>query len=1273
MRYCLVFILLLICFKPFSQTQIVRNIVWDASNTSKELTFINAQYPDFKSKLPYYGELLNNTDGAEVFLTNIEIEKICELGNNDSTAFKNYPDTFLFETFRYKNDGKEITKISLLPIYYNQSLNVIFRIKSFCINIKQTISSKKTLVQNLVKPSALSKGIWKRIKIKTDGVYKISYAQLKNEMGFSNPGNVGVFGNGGGLLPYNTNTSRAVDLRQNAIKQIKGDDGVFNEGDYLLFYGQGPNTWSYDSKKKIFIHSKHKSSEYSYYFITDEYGSGTEIPEESELNASNYNTTTFNDYQYYEADEKDKINFVNSGAEWFEPFPPSSNSKTLNFKFPNIENTVPGKIYYEFAAKSTSVATVEIKLADQILTSVSISSSDNNDYDIAQKAYGNISFTPSNSDFNINLQYSGNGSAFLSGGYINYLGINVRRKLVLTGSQMHFRDINSVSSLNIAKFTIENTTNENTIWDITDVCNPIEMQSTISGTTLSFNSSSSTLKQFIIFNSGSGFLEPIKLANNKIFEDVENQNIHGAETPELIIVVPNIDGIINQAKRLAKYRAEHDNLNVLVVSLDHIYNEFSSGKKDATAIRDMVKMFYERNTGSENDFKYLLLFGKGTYANNISNPNNYNLIPTYQSANSIYTTYSYVTDDFYGWMQNSGIDQANSLEIGVGRIPCKDSIEAEVVVSKLIEYDKPKNWSDWKNTLCFMADDTDLETNNIFAKHSNELADSALKNYPQFSFKKFYVDAFPQKTTSIGESTPELNTLLNNQIKKGALILNYIGHGNPTTLTSERVIDDKSILHWENGSKLPIVVTASCEVGRFDKVDTRTWNIETSLGEKILLKKDGGGIALLTTTRLVYEGDNFELNKAFYNYVFSKNIYGESYRLGDINRLAKNEASNTGINRLNFTLLGDPSMTPGYAKKNNIITDSINGTPYLNANNDTLKALSFATIKGHINTPNNLIDSLYNGIITTTVYDKLSKIETLGDKTNNSFAFTNRDNIIFKGQSKVMNGRFNVEFTIPKDINYEYDFGKILFYSTDSTTESAGYADKFTVGGLSGSIEEEFEGPEVNLYMNDTNFVSGGITDTNPKLFVRLYDTNGINATGSSIGHDITAILDDDNTQMVTLNDYFQTDISSYKSGATIFPYYNLSPGKHKIEVTAWDIFNNSSTSEIEFNVLPDTKKTIEKVGNYPNPFSTFTHFVFEHNFANDEVKIEIEIYTFTGAKLTTLTYNGTPSGYRNNLTWNGTDNNGRSLNKGMYLYKIIITEKNGGYAENYGKMLIVR
>jgi len=660
-----------------------------------------------------------------------------------------------------------------------------------------------------------------------------------------------------------------------------------------------------------------------------------------------------------------------------------------------------------------------------------------------------------------------------------------------------------------------------------------------------------------------------------------------------------------------------------------------------------------------------LLIGDGSFDHKSVTAENINYVPTYQSDNSLSPTRSFVTDDFFGLLDpTDNVENSNSglVDIGIGRLPVRSTQEAQTIVEKIKSYTNPENKGNWINSLCFIGDDED---NNIHMRDADRLATKVDTSYPYFFVNKIYLDAYPQESSAVYESYPEVQRLINDEINNGILIFNYTGHGGEDGLAHERVVSIDDIGSWVNFDKLTIFVTATCEFSRFDN------HKYISAGELVLLNPKGGAIALFSTTRLVYSSPNYTLNNKFYDYAFKRDHNGNIRSLGDIIRLAKN-AAGTENNKRNFTLLGDPALKIPIAKYN-ILTDSINHKSVAQYT-DTLKALTKVTVHGHVEDNLGNPASSYSGIVYPLVLDKPRIINTLANDGGSHMEFKVQNNILYKGKASITNGEFNFSFVVPKDISYRFGAGKISYYALSKSNNAKGHFDDFIIGGSNSNAEEDNIGPAVNLYMNDENFVSGGITDENPKFFAVLTDSSGINTVGNGIGHDITAILDDNTNSLIVLNDYYESDIDNYQKGKIEYLFSELDEGEHTLKLKVWDVYNNSSEEEMEFIVAESEKLAIKNLLNYPNPFTEQTAFYFDHNRPNEDLKILIQIFTVSGKLVKTISTIINSNAFRSEpINWNGLDDFGDKIGRGVYVYQIKVRTIDGETVTETEKLVILK
>ncbi|OFY25206.1 MAG: hypothetical protein A2W98_02095 [Bacteroidetes bacterium GWF2_33_38] len=1219
--------------------------------------------------LYFYGGVYNNDDLIiPSFNINIPTKKgmasefkiqnpIFETVNNGFVNYESYKNmvnsTIEIKYSELFHRNEKLVNVNFYPFRINASTGKLEKLVSFNYTVneveKPEVDNKslKTYAAN----SVLSSGKWVKIKIENDGIYKLTYSDLV-DMGFQNPQNIRVFGNGGEMLPENSSKYRHDDLVENSIYMDKGIDNVFNTNDYILFYGVDVNGWNYDDDENRFEHSKNIYSTNSYYFLTTDVGVGKKISLADLISDEvNHTTRTFDHYDYY---EDDSDNLLLSGQLWVGEHFDAVTTYDFDFNIPNIDVSSKVNLTYYLLARSSVSSYFNITANDLPIKTVTVGLVNMSSYTAtyASYQYNNVLFDATSSDINISIDYTKTTS--LSEGWLNYLEINSRRFLNMNGGQMKFRDIKTVGKDNVTEFVLSAANSNIIIWDITEPLNPLIVDGSIDGDSLRFIARTDSLKEFIAFQKDGNFLTPTVVGN------ITNQNLHGLQQADMYIITHPL--FINSALELEALHEQNDNLTVETVTTEQVYNEFSSGQNDVCAIRDFMKMFFDRSTGEEDMPKYLMLFGDGSYDNFTNSSSNTNFITTYQSSNSLTPTSSFVTDDFYGLLNEGESVTTGALDIGVGRLPVKNSTEANSVVNKIKNYIQTKTYDDWRNIITFVADDEDSAEHMDNADALTVKIDSL---YPVYNIEKIYLDAYQQVTTPSGERYPDVNTAINNRMKKGALIVNYIGHGNELGLAHEHILGINDINNWSNFNQLPIFMTATCEFSRFDDFE------RTSAGEQILLNPNGGGIALLTTTRLVYSSPNFALNDKFYNYVVAKDENNEPYRLGDIMRLTKIN-SGAGTNKLNFTLLGDPALQPAIPTYGTN-TLSINGT-IDSLDTDTINALSKVTITGEVVDDDGVLMADYNGELNISVYDKESTITTLANDGAGAITYKSLNNIIYKGNATIINGLFTFSFIVPKDIAYNYGFGKVSYYYKNETVDGHGYFDEILIGGSSDSIDIDENPPVIELYMNDESFVFGGLTNQSPIMYAKVFDDNGINTVGSGIGHDITAVIDDNTSQIIVLNDYYESEIDSYQSGNVKYPFADLSNGMHNIRFKAWDTHNNSSEAYLEFIVAESSEMILEHLFNYPNPFTTSTSFFFDHNSSETELDVIIQIFSISGKLVKTIEEQIFSSGYRvGPITWNGLDDYGGRLGRGVYFYKVNVRTSTGQLVEKIEKLVILK
>ncbi len=1125
--------------------------------------------------------------------------------------------------------------VSLIPIRKNQSTGNYEKLVSFEIRLipdGPALNIPKR-AYNFKNSSVLATGNWYKIATNQTGIHRLTYNDLAT-MGIPvstiDPRNIRIYGNGGGMLPESITAFRYDDLEENAIFVSGENDGSFNPGDFVLFYGESPNDWKFNAQNERFQHITNAFSDYTYYFISTDQGAGKRIANQSStVDPATDIVEKFVDYALFEEDE---LNIVRTGRTWYDSPPFDINlSQTYGFSFPDIDVSEPVYIRSSVAARSFSASSFKYFYNGSSVMTASVSKITGSQYsDYAKARTASTTFDAVGPSISIRVDYNRTSAGAI--GWMDYIELNAWRNLIFSGAQIAFRNPLVNGPGKIAEYRLGNANANVQVWNVTDPLNVKKVETTLNGSNAVFRLPATEMMEFLAFN-GASYYQPV------FVKKVENQNLHGLSNLEMIII--SHPSFLSEAYRLADHHINHDGLRVFVTENEKVYNEFSSGAQDITAIRDFMKMLYDQASSGEEP-KYLLLFGDASYDYKNRIPDNNNLVPTWVDPFSLNIISSISTDDYYGFLDDGeGIGLSNLIDIGIGRLPVTSIEQAKAAVDKIIHYavNQPEVMSSWRNSICFVADDED--GNLHMEKHAERMAKMIDTTYQVYNIDKIYVDAYPQVSTPGGQRAPDVNAAINRRIDKGTMIMNYTGHGGEVGWGHERILEISDINAWTNYDALPIFVTATCEFSRYDDPE------RTSAGELVFLNTGGGGIALFTTARATYGTSNFNLNYALYESVFEKTIDGEYPRFGDVIRMSKNKSGGVTTNDLKFILLGDPALKLAYPKYN------VQSTSIELLNNrgpsDTLKALSKVTVTGEVqDVSGNKVES-FNGTLFPIVYDKPVKIETLAsDPSSYKYTFNIQNSVLYKGKASITNGTFTFTFIVPKDIAYQFGHGKISYYARNAGIDANGFDKSIIVGGFESGGSQDDAGPLVDLYMNDESFVYGGLTDENPLMLAFVNDSSGINTVGNGIGHDIVAVLDKNTEKSINLNDYYEADLDSYTSGSIKYPFSELEEGPHSLSLKVWDVYNNSSETYIEFIVSESAELAIDHVLNYPNPFTTHTDFYFEHNQPNNMLEVLLQVFTVSGRLV--YTYNdfimtdGFRSGPVPPYGWDGRDDFGDKL-----------------------------
>ncbi|WP_088323593.1 type IX secretion system sortase PorU [Polaribacter tangerinus] len=1107
--------------------------------------------------------------------------------------------------------------------------------------------------------SVLATGDWYKFSVDTTGVFKIDKNFLE-KIGVAtkglNPRNIKIYGNGGQLLPELNSDFRYNDLQENAIAVIGEEDGEFNNNDFILFYAKGPHDWVIDTNSKTAKHQQNIYSDNAYYFITVGNTPGKRITNQKEnTSLATTNITSFNDFVFY---EKEELNLFGAGTQWFFKHDFNiENSKTFRIPFKNAVPNQPVSITTRAVCNSVVPSTMVVKANNTDVYTLTFPAVSAGGLTKAVAAEKSDSFLNTAESIQVTLTYNNNGNPSANT-FLDYIEIVGKKNLAASDFQFSFRSFEQFDSTGTVRFQISNATSVYQIWDVTDFINPKNIPNQSTDADFIFNDDGGVLKEYIVLNE-TDFYIPEILDNAKI----ANQNLHSLSEINYLIITNNL--LFTEAQRLAKYHQENNNLSTKVVLLDDIYNEFSSGSKDITGIRDFIKMLYSSSSTPDKKLKYVCFFGDASYDYKDRISNNNNIVPVKLSDESFNLANSYVTDDYFVMLEpNEGTMQvSHTVDVVSARIPVSDRVQAKNVVDKILSYYDRSALGDWRNTITLLADDIDATGEEVIQGGVESIADEIKNNKPIFNVQKIYADAYLQENSSGGERYPEVKTAITNAIEKGTLVFDYFGHGGEDGFASERILEKPQIQDFNNSKNLPLLITVTCDFSRFDNPN------RTTAGELTLWNANGGAASMITTTREVFISVGQRFNESLIRLLLEFNA--EDYTIAEALKEAKNNFTNA--QKFFIYAFGDPAMKLAVPTPNVRIT-KLNEVPISQAI-DTLKALSKVRFEGEVLDENNILLNDFNGTLFTTVFDKpIDKTTLDNDNFGIKLTFDTQDSKLFRGKSTVENGVFKFDFIVPKDVKIAYGKGKLSFYAENGVLEKAGYNFDVVVGGINEDAPEDTVGPEIQLYMNDESFMDGGNTNASPNLIAVLRDTSGINTSITAVDHDIVGILDGDTTNPIVLNDFYQTELNDFTKGKVTYRFRDLAVGPHTLKIKAWDTYNNSSETTLNFVVVSDAILNLENVLNYPNPFVNYTEFWFHHNKPNELLEVQVQIFTIAGKLVKTIHQQVQTNGnLSRNISWNGRDDFGNKIAKGVYIYKLRVKATTSNLvSEKYEKLVIL-
>jgi len=1057
-----------------------------------------------------------------------------------------------------------------------------------------------------------------KFPVTKDGVYKISASQAA-KLGAGSVSELSVFGYPG-MLPQQLDSS-SFRLKEVPTKEINGE---------LFFYlSAAPQIQIKDGAA---VYQSHHYTDTLHYLIQTKRSSSIGIPEITKPLSEDGTESLIYKVTHY---KNSKYNLLSSGRDWYGERVFDGETVILNYdeKVPlNLPVYFQGKVM----AQSLTASAMELSFNQKLVDTFNLPSITNSTYGIKGQTaeIGGFLENPSeNGSIQVQFHYK---SADRNGtGYLDYFLLGFPFSSSEIGAGIYY-------NFNVKPLKLK-TQPAHVAWDISSFFEVKDISSV--------ESIQSNARKIAIF-------QPQDVEILTAFEPVSLELRLNPHYTDLIIVAHPL--LLSEAERLANYK-NSTGISCQVVTPEEIYVSFGYGNPDVTAIRDFLAFHFHQGKKLKN----ALLFGKGTfdYKNKLSGRPN--LVPTYSSRSSLNPLTTYSSDDYYGFMEfgegdwEETAEGDHTLDIGIGRLPVISLHEARSVVDKIIQYSSPStNFGDWKRRVLFVADDGD---NNVHLNDSESLAGQLAQEQPQLILEKLYLDSFEQLQTGASQKASNEKAIFETKMDSSLLLVNYIGHGNETTLMAEELFTVSDLNNWRENDRLPVFVTATCEFGRHDSPLLR------SGAEELLVAEKRGAIALLTTGRPVFSNVNFTLNEAFIQHAFEKEN-GKALPLGEIFKRTKNNSLNGPLNR-NFSLLGDPSLSFALPE----LTVQLEG--YLDVNQDrqidTLGSLSLIHYHGRITDPmTGATLTTFNGDFDVLLSDRPVLRQTIGDESQ-ATEFLDEGNVLHRGRGKVVAGYFEGDFFLPKNEELAIRNGTMrLFAKEEGTLEEAWSGEKVKLGGIAEQPPVDNEGPLIKLTLITPN-KGNSISSTMAWVTAILQDPSGIQID-SEEERGISIRVNEG--EKINLSDYYQALNGSYIEGVMEFPVRGLREGANTITFEAFDNQGNSSYQTLEIYVSNSEQIRILTHLVYPNPSSSFSQFQLSHNREGENLELKLNIYSLSGSEIFSLSRRFAKADpILDDLSWFFIRSKTKYPAKGTYLYVLELKSEADGSSDNKSGKIIIQ
>lgn len=1065
--------------------------------------------------------------------------------------------------------------------------------------------------------SVFAEGQWWKMRVTTSGVYRITTGDVPALAG-TQVNNLAVYGMGSGMLSIYNSQTPTDGLQQLAIEvRDRNGNGLFDADDDLLFYGEGAEEWRYDSGLQRWTFTHHAYATENCYYLT----ASATAPKRIAVAAPVATDTVISSHTVVTHVDNDLVNIYKTGQLWMgEKFTSALASRSFELRLPG-QVISKAKLRWAVATLGTTSGAFSLTTngysRGETLTS-------NNPYRTVVDATDAVAQTYT---FTLSFSPSDNGGS----GYLDFIELTAEAQLTFGGGQQLIRNDRHLNSPVSFHLSLSATTSAR-VWEVTEAGREREMQLS-DGT---WSDSTGTARTYVAFDDYS-YLTPESIMT------MEHQDLHGSAAADLVIV--SHPDFLEYASQLATLHELFDTLTTLVVTDGQVYNEFSSGKQDPMAIRALLRWLKEQHPSRPP--RYLVLFGKGSYDNRDILGHGLPTVVTYETPFSFDDDgQSYASDDMLGYLSSNSHGASNeTLEVSVGRLPARDTSEASLIVDKIEGYITRRDLldehsrGDWRNYVALLSDDADPghPSDSLFA-HSSEVIATAIKQtMPQINLDRLYADAYHQASGAIGSYYPDLNNALRQRINYGCLLINYIGHGSSAYIGTERYIEPADVSSYTNVDRLPLFVTSTCSYGHYDQPDELC-------GAEAFMLAPAAAVGVIAASRPISHIERFNKDVVLF-------ALDPANTIGDALRRAKNR---TNVS-MSIALIGDPALRLSQPT-NHVKVTHINTTPVDDTTDVTADVLSLVTVSGEIQDADGQLVSNFDGTIYPVVYDREMRTSTLAnDNPGTEVSFWQQKTILYKSSHPVSGGRFEYSFIVPMDVSYRYDYAKLSHYAKNISEHASGSFTHLMLGGMSNSSYDDAEPPTIRLFLGDTNFRPGGLTGPSPTLLAMLSDSAGINI-GTGLGHDITAVVDDNAGSLIVLNDLFLSDINDGRCGSVSYTLQDLAPGRHTVTVKAWNIFGLSASATVPFVVYSSDTMTLSKLTCAPNPATTQTTFTLRVNTPDDIQSAKFELYNTQGQLLLACTPPVSPEAFLvGPVHWDVS-----AVPPGLYLARMVLSCSDG-------------